>query len=174
MPTPLTRTLFLNGRRRRVRVDDDAEDLLYVLRDRLGQHGPRFGCGVSQCGACTSLVDGEITRTCVTPLRAVREGASVETLDGLDDGGTPNPVQRTFVEQQAAQCAYCVNAVVMGSLGWLRQRKAAGNTNVPTEEEIAAFLSGESEVSSFNYICRCGAHARMIKAIRLAAEEVLA
>ncbi|MBO0827016.1 MAG: 2Fe-2S iron-sulfur cluster binding domain-containing protein [Streptosporangiales bacterium] len=174
MPTPLTRTLMLNGRRLAVSVDDGAEDLLYVLRDRLGQHGPRFGCGVSQCGACTVLVDGEIIRSCVTPLNTVAEGASVETLDALDADGTPNPLQRTFVEKQAAQCAYCVNGIVMGSLGWLRQRKAAGDTSVPSEEEIAAFLSGKSSASTFDYICRCGAHRRMIEAIRQAAPEVLA
>lgn len=173
MPTPLTRSLRLNGRRRTVTVDDDGEDLLYVLRNQLGQHGPRFGCGVSQCGACTVLVDGEIKRSCVTPLTAVPEGASVETLDGLATDGSLHPLQRTFLEQQAGQCAYCVNGIVMGSLGWLRQRKAAGDRSVPTEEEIATFLSGRSSASTFDYLCRCGAHRRMIAAIRQAAPEVL-
>lgn len=174
MPTPLTRALVLNGERRTVTVDDGDERLLYVLRDRLNQHGPRFGCGVSQCGACTVLVDDEIKRSCVTPLRSVPEGASVETLDGLDADGKPHPLQRAFVEKQAAQCAYCVNGIVMGSLGWLRQRKAAGDRSVPSEDEIAAFLSGRSSVSTDDYICRCGAHRRMIEAIRQAAGEVLA
>lgn len=174
MPTPLTRSIVLNGESRTVTVDDGGEDLLYVLRDRLGQHGPRFGCGVSQCGACTVLVDGQITRSCVTSLSEVPEGASVETLDGLDADGTPHPLQRAFVEKQAAQCAYCVNGIVMGSLGWLRQRKAAGDRSVPTEDEIAAFLSGRSSVSDDDYLCRCGAHRRMIEAIRQAAPEVLA
>lgn len=173
MPTPRTRSLRLNGRRRTVTVDDGGEDLLYVLRNQLGQHGPRFGCGVSQCGACTVLVDGEIKRSCVTPLTAVPEGASVETLDGLAADGSLHPLQRTFLEQQAGQCAYCVNGIVMGSLGWLRQRKAAGDRSVPTEEEIATFLSGRSSASTFDYLCRCGAHRRMIAAIRQAAPEVL-
>jgi len=169
----LTRTITINGKHRTVRVDDDGEELLYVLRNQLDQHGPRFGCGVSQCGACTVLVDGQIRRSCVTPLRTVGEGARVETLDGLDAHGSLHPLQRTFIEQQAAQCAYCVNGIIMGSVGWLRQRKASGNTAVPSEQEISAFLSGEAPGSTFNYLCRCGAHARMIAAIRSAAEEVL-
>lgn len=173
MPTPLTRSLRLNGKHRTVSVDDDAEDLLYVLRNQLDQHGPRFGCGVSQCGACTVLVDGAIKRSCVTPINSVPEGANVETLDGLDADGSLHPLQQAFVAQQAAQCAYCVNGIVMGSLGWLRQRKAAGDRSVPTEDEIAAFLSGRSSVSDDDYLCRCGAHRRMIAAIRQAAPEVL-
>lgn len=173
MANPLTRTLTLNGNNRTVTVDDDAEDLLYVLRDQLDQRGPRFGCGVSQCGACTVLVDGEITRSCVTALKTVRDGASVETLDGLDANGSLHPLQRTFIEQQAAQCAYCVNGMIMGALGWLRQRKASGNTAVPSDDEIKAFLSGAAPDSTSNYICRCGAHNRMVRAISSAAPEVL-
>lgn len=173
MPTPLSRTLSLNGTDRTVTVDDDAEDLLYVLRDRLGQHGPKFGCGVAQCGACTVLVDGEITRSCVTALRTVREGARVETLDGLDAQGSLHPLQRAFLEQQAGQCAYCVNGMIMGALGWLRQRKASGNTAVPPDAEIKAFLSGAAPGSTFDYLCRCGAHNRMVRAISSAAAEVL-
>lgn len=173
MPTPLTRTLALNGKTRKVRVDDETEDLLYVLRDQLDQHGPRFGCGVAQCGACTVLVDGKITRSCVTPLNTVRDGATVETLDGLDVHGSLHPLQRTFLEQQAGQCAYCVNGIIMGALGWLRQRKASGNAAVPSDAEIRDFLSGASPGSTFNYICRCGAHNRMVRAISNAAPEVL-
>lgn len=156
-----------------MRVDDDAEDLLYVLRDQLDQHGPRFGCGVSQCGACTVLVDGKITRSCTTPLNSVPDGASVETLDGLDAQGSPHPLQRAFIEEQAAQCAYCINGVIMGAVGWLRQRKASGNTAVPSDGEIRAFLSGEAPGFTGNYICRCGAHNRMVRAISSAAAEVL-
>ncbi len=173
MPKRLTRTLTLNGADRTVTVDDDGEDLLYVLRDQLDQHGPRFGCGVAQCGACTVLVDGEITRSCQAPLRTVADGASVETLDGLDAHGSLHPLQRTFIEQQAAQCAYCINGIIMGSLGWLRQRKASGNTAVPSDEEIKAFLSGAAPGFTRNYICRCGAHNRMVRAISSAAAEVL-
>jgi nicotinate dehydrogenase subunit A len=173
VPTPLTRTLNVNGTDRTVNVDDDGEELLYVLRNDLGQHGPRFGCGVAQCGACTVLVDGQITRSCQTPLRTVRDGASVETLDGLDSDGSLHPLQRTFIEQQAAQCAYCVNGIIMGAVGWLRQRKVSGNTSVPSDPEIAAFLSGDAPGFTRNYLCRCGAHTRMIRAISSAAGEVL-
>lgn len=173
MPTSLTRTLAVNGRDRTVTVADDAEPLLYVLRNRLGQRGPKFGCGVAQCGACTVLVNGQIRRSCVLPLRNVPEGAAVETLDGLGTPEEPHPLQRRFVEMQAAQCAYCVNGVLMGALGWLRQRQESGDTTVPTKEEIAAFLSGEAPGSTLNYLCRCGAHLRMLEAIRLAAEEML-
>nr|WP_192751091.1 2Fe-2S iron-sulfur cluster-binding protein [Actinopolymorpha pittospori] len=157
VPTPLTRTLNLNKASRTVQVADDGEQLLYVLRNQLGQHGPRFGCGVSQCGACTVLVDGQIRRSCVAPLRTIPEGANVETLDGLGTPEDPHPLQKAFTDEQAGQCAYCINGIIMGALGWLRQRQAAGTTTAPTEEEIAAFLSGEAPGSTLNYLCRCGA-----------------
>jgi nicotinate dehydrogenase subunit A len=173
MATPLTRTLNLNGRDRTVTVADDGEPLLYVLRNSLDQRGPKFGCGVSQCGACTVLVDGEIRRSCVTPLRTVPDNAAVSTLDGLGSTDKPHPLQQAFIEFQAGQCAYCCNGIIMGAHGWLQQRKASGNTEVPTEEEIAAFLSGEAPGSTFTYICRCGSHARILQAIRQAAEELL-
>jgi nicotinate dehydrogenase subunit A len=173
VPTPLTRTVNLNGQDRTVTVQDDAEQLLYVLRNALGQQGPKFGCGVSQCGACTVLLDGQIRRSCVTPLRTVPEGARVETLDGLGTPDQPHPIQQAFIDEQAAQCAFCVNGIVMGALGWLRQRRAAGLTDPPTSEEVAAFLSGEAPGSTLNYLCRCGAHVRMVRAIRKAAEVEL-
>jgi nicotinate dehydrogenase subunit A len=169
--TPLTRTLNLNGENRTVSVDDESEPLLYVLRNQLGQLGPKFGCGVAQCGACTVLVDGEITRSCVRAISAVPEGAAVTTLDGLGSPGEPHPMQAAFIDEQAGQCSYCVNGVLMGAYAWLQQR-----TSVPTETEIAAFLSGEEQggaVRPRNYLCRCGAHTRMVRAIRLAAEEML-
>jgi nicotinate dehydrogenase subunit A len=173
VPTSLTRRLTVDGRNRKVTVPDDGEDLLYVLRNQLGPKGPRFGCGVSQCGACTVLVDGQIRRSCVTPLRAVAEGASVETLDGLGDERNPHPLQRAFLDEQAGQCAYCINGMIMGALGWLRQLKASGRTAPPGEEEIAAFLSGETPGSTLNYVCRCGTHLRIVRAIRRAAQELL-
>jgi aerobic-type carbon monoxide dehydrogenase small subunit (CoxS/CutS family) len=173
VPTPLTRTLVVNGQSRTVTVLDDGEELLYVLRNQLSQRGPKFGCGVSQCGSCSVLIDGEVRRSCVTPLRSVSEGAAVTTLDGLGTDGSPHPLQRAFIDEQAAQCAYCVNGIILGTASWLQQRKDSGDTSVPSHEEIAAFLSGETPVSDDNYICRCGAHLRMIRAIRKAAEEVL-
>ncbi len=173
MVTPLTRTLNVNGEDRTVSVADDGERLLYVLRNQLDQRGPKFGCGVSQCGACAVLIDGETRRSCVTPLRTVPEGAAIVTLDGLGTAEEPHPLQEAFIDQQAGQCAYCSNGIIIGALGWLQQRKASGNTAVPTEEEIIAFLSGEAPGSTSNYLCRCGAHARIVRAIRLAATEVL-
>jgi len=95
------------------------------------------------------------------------------TLDGLDSDGSLHPLQRTFIEEQAAQCAYCVNGIIMGAVGWLRQRKVSGNTSVPSDPEIAAFLSGDAPGFTRNYLCRCGAHTRMIRAISSAAGEVL-
>jgi nicotinate dehydrogenase subunit A len=166
--TPLTRTLILNGQSRTVSVDDDSEPLLYVLRNQLDQLGPKFGCGVAQCGACTVLVDGAARRSCVVALSSVPEGAAVTTLDGLGTVDAPHPMQAAFIDQQAGQCSYCINGILMGAYAWLQQR-----TTVPTETEIAAFLSGEAPGSTRNYLCRCGAHTRIVRAIRLAAEEVL-
>lgn len=173
MPTPLTRNLIVNGRQRTVTVPDDAERLLYVLREQCDQRGPKFGCGVAQCGACTVLVNGTITRSCVTRLNTVPEGASVRTLDGLGGEDEPHALQRAFVEKQAGQCAFCVNGMIMGSLGWLESRRAAGNTAVPSREEIADYLSGALPESTFNYICRCGAHTRIIEAIHSGAAEMM-
>ena len=173
MATPLTRTLNLNGESRTVSVDDDSEPLLYVLRNQLGQVGPKFGCGVAQCGACTVFVNGETRRSCVVALSSVPEGAAVTTLDGLGTPDDPHPMQAAFIDAQAGQCSYCINGILMGAHGWLQQRKAAGNTAAPTEAEIAAFLSGEAPGSTRNYLCRCGAHARILRAIRNAAAEVL-
>lgn len=150
-----------------------SEDLLYWLRERFGQHGPRFGCGVAQCGACTVLVDGVPTRSCTRQVHTVPANADIRTLDGLAAGRRPHPLQRAFVAMQAGQCAFCVNGMVMGALGWLEGRIAAGNRAVPAEDEIKDFLSGASPTSAQNYICRCGAHARIVSAIRSAAEEMV-
>jgi aerobic-type carbon monoxide dehydrogenase small subunit (CoxS/CutS family) len=149
-----------------------SEDLLYWLRERFGQHGPRFGCGVAQCGACTVLLNGVPTRSCVLQAHTVPALADVRTLDGLASDG-PHPLQQAFVEQQAGQCAFCVNGMVMGSLGWLEGRIAAGNREVPSTDEIKDFLSGASPVSGQNYICRCGTHARIVAAIQRAAEVMV-
>lgn len=173
MPTPLTRSLTVNGEQRTVSVPDDTERLLYVLREQCDQRGPKFGCGVAQCGACTVIVDGTITRSCVTRLNTVPDGATVRTLDGLGTEAQPHPVQRAFVDQQAGQCAFCVNGMIMGAVGWLESRVAAGNTAIPSREEIADFLSGALPGATFNYICRCGTHTRVIEAIHAGAEEMV-
>jgi len=174
VPTPMTRKLVVNGRPRTVRVVDDTERLLLVLREQCDQRGPKFGCGVAQCGACTVIVDGEITRSCVTRMEAVPEGARIRTLDGLaGPAGRRHPLQEAFVEEQAGQCAFCVNGMIMGALGWVESRIAAGDRSVPSHEEIADFLSGALPVSTFNYICRCGAHKRIVEAIHSGAEEMV-
>jgi aerobic-type carbon monoxide dehydrogenase small subunit (CoxS/CutS family) len=153
-----------------------SEQLLYWLRERHGQRGAKFGCGVSQCGACTVLVDGEPVRSCVRQLHTVADGADVRTLDGLASG-RPHPLQAAFVEHQAAQCAFCINGIVMGSLGWLESRIAAGDRSVPSDADVRDFLSGKTAATPGgepeNYLCRCGAHNRIVAAIRQAAEEMV-
>jgi nicotinate dehydrogenase subunit A len=173
VPTPLTRSLIVNGIRRTVTVADDTERLLYVLREQCDQRGPKFGCGVAQCGACTVIVDGTLTRSCVTPLSEVPEGSRVRTLDGLGREKAPHPMQRAFIDKQAGQCAFCVNGMIMGSVGWLESRIAAGNRAVPSHEEIADYLSGALPESDFNYICRCGTHTRILAAIQAGATEMV-
>ena len=172
MATPLTRTLSINGTKQTVSVDDDTEPLLYVLRNQLGLKGPKFGCGVAQCGCCTVLVDGVITRSCVTKMNSLADNAKVTTLDGLGSAQQPHPLQQAFIDEQAGQCAYCANAMIMGGLGFIEGRINAGNRTVPSEDEIKQFLSGESSASPFVYLCRCGSHPRIVSAIQNAAKEM--
>ena len=169
---PITRNLELNGSAVSVSGLDEREQLLYVLREQCGQRGPKFGCGVAQCGACTVLVDGAITRSCTFPLGNVADGAAVRTLDGLGTDEDPHPMQQAFIDKQAAQCAFCINGMIMGAVGWIESRIAAGNSAVPTREETADFLSGATEGNPFNYVCRCGAHTRILDAIHAAAVEM--
>ncbi|HZV26595.1 MAG TPA: (2Fe-2S)-binding protein [Acidothermaceae bacterium] len=173
MAVPLTRTLSVNGTTQTVSVDDNTEQLLYVLRNQLGLNGPKFGCGVAQCGCCTVLVDGVIKRSCVTPMNTLTDGAEITTLDGLGSAGHPHPLQQAFIDEQAGQCAYCANSMIMGALGFIEGRVNAGNSAVPTEDEIKQFLSGESSASSYVYLCRCGSHPRIVRAIQHAAEEMV-
>ncbi len=173
MSTSLTLNLSVNGNPRTLSVDDDTEPILYVLRNQLRLKGPKFGCGMAQCGACTILVNGAITRSCVTQMRLLNDNDNVTTLDGIGSTESLHPLQRAFIDQQAGQCAYCGNAMIMGALGFLQGRINAGNLEVPTEEEIKQFLSGESTQSSFVYLCRCGSHQRIVRAIQQAAEEML-
>lgn len=172
MPNPLTRNLELNGQAVTVAVPDETERLLYTLREQCGQIGPKFGCGVAQCGACTVLVEGGIVRSCIHPLASVPEGAEVRTLDGLGTLEDPHPMQQAFIDNQAAQCAFCINGMIMGAVGWIEARMAAGNNSVPGREEIADFLSGNLEGHILNYICRCGAHTRILAAIEAGATEM--
>ena len=172
MANPLSLNLSLNGEARTVSVEDDTEPLLYVLRNQLGQRGPKFGCGVSLCGGCTVIVNGRTTRCCETQLRNVESGSEITTLDGLGTSANPHPLQQAFMDQQAAQCAYCMNGMIMGAYGWLTARVGAGNHDVPTDDEVKNFLSGVGQTPAFNYICRCGSHLRVIRAIQQAAEEM--
>ncbi len=174
------RTIRLNGRKVSADYGDvpaqgsapeASEPLLYWLRERHGQRGPKFGCGVAQCGACTVLVDGATVRSCTRQVHTVADGADVRTLDGLASGKHQHPLQDAFVDHQAAQCAFCINGMVMGSLGWLESRIAGGNRAVPSDAEVRDFLSGET--TSLNYLCRCGAHNRIVAAIRQASEAMV-
>ena len=137
-------------------VDCDGQTpLLYALRNDLSLNGPKFGCGLGQCGACTVLINGKPVRSCVTPLASIGDG-SITTLDGLSKGGAPDPLQRAFIEAQAAQCGYCTNGMIMTAKALLERNKA------PTEGEIKQALAG--------HLCRCGSHNRIVHAVRQAAK----
>ena len=146
--------LNVNGKSVSVFVDDPNVPLLYVLRDNLGLHGPRFGCGLGQCGACTVHIDGVAVRSCVMPLSAVR--GKVVTLEGLGSEARPHPLQRAFIEEQAVQCGYCINGMIMQSAALLTR------TPKPTEEQIRRELAAN--------LCRCGTHLRILRAVMRAAE----
>jgi nicotinate dehydrogenase subunit A len=148
-----TRSLDLNGRTVSVAVDDPDTPLLYVLRNELGLHGPRFGCGLGQCGACTVHVDGAATRSCVTPLSAVT--GHIVTLEGLGTDAAPHPLQQAFIDEQAMQCGYCINGMIMQSAAFLARNPK------PSEQEVKAELA--------NNLCRCGTHLRIVRAVMRAA-----
>ncbi len=170
------RSIILNGQAVSVSVPDDSEYLLFVLRERLGQRGPKFGCGVRQCSTCVVLIDGVALRSCMLPLNTVPETSSVRTADGLatqdGDGSTLHPLQEAFLELQAGQCSYCVSGIMMGALAWLEGRHAAGNRAVPSRQEVADHLAGKTPASNIAHICRCGAHNRIMEAIRKGAEKM--
>src|SRR6476660_10030634 len=143
-------TLTINGRPHDVDVDP-ATPLLYVLSDDLQQRGPKFGCGLGQCGACTVIVKGQALRSCVTPVSAV-SGADVVTLDGLGTLEKPHPIQQAFIDEQAAQCGFCLNAVIMTAKAFLDKNSKA------TEAEIQQAMSG--------VLCRCFTNVRMLRAMQ--------
>jgi nicotinate dehydrogenase subunit A len=146
-------TLVVNNRSRMLDVDPDTP-LLYVLRNDLELHGPKFGCGLGQCGACTVLMDGVAIRSCVTPVSSVAQ-RKISTLEGLGSAAKPHPIQRAFIEEQAAQCGYCINGMIMTAKALLDR------SPTPTDGEIKQALAGN--------LCRCGTHLRIIRAIRRAA-----
>ncbi len=147
-------TLNVNGQTHTVEADPDMP-LLYALRNDVGLNNPHFGCGLAQCGACTVHVDGQPTRSCVTPLSAVGN-AKITTLAGLGTPEKPHPLQTAYVEEQVPQCGYCINGWLMTAAAFLRDKKK------PSEAEIKDALSGLK--------CRCGTHISILKAVKRAAE----
>jgi len=147
-------TLKVNGTNRAVETDDPDTPLLYVLRGELGLTGTHFGCGLAQCGACTVLVAGRAVRSCIAPARSV-VGQEIVTIEGLGSPERPDPVQAAFVAEQAAQCGYCTAGMVMGA------RALLARTPRPSEQQVRDALAGN--------LCRCGSHARVIRAVLRAA-----
>jgi nicotinate dehydrogenase subunit A len=144
-----TITLRVNGRPQTVDVDP-ATPLLYVLSDDLGLRGPKFGCGLGQCGACTVISGGRAIRSCVTPVSSVANG-DITTLEGLGTMENPHPIQRAFIDEQAAQCGFCVNGVILTAKAFLDQNPKA------SDSEIAQAMSA--------VLCRCFTQVRMMRAI---------
>lgn len=149
-------TLKVNGRTHNLDLDPSTP-LLYALSDDLELRGPKFGCGLGQCGACTVIVKGQAIRSCITPVRQVA-GAEVTTLEGIGTIDKPHPLQRAFIEEQAAQCGFCVSGVIMTAKAFLDKNPKA------TEEQIEQALSG--------VLCRCFVNVRMLRAIHRAAQEM--
>lgn len=141
--------IHVNGREQTVEADPDSM-LLYALRDNLGLRGPKFGCGLSECGACTVILNGTAIHSCVTPLKAAA-GQKVTTLEGLVQDGKPNKLQQAFIDEQAAQCGYCINGMIMKAQALIDQKPHA------SREEIKDSLEGN--------LCRCGTHMRILRAI---------
>ncbi len=147
-------TLNVNGHTHTVDTDPDMP-LLYALRNDIGLNNPHFGCGLAQCGACTVHIDGQPTRSCVTPMSAVGQ-AEVVTLAGLGTPEKPHPLQTAYIEEQVPQCGYCINGWLMTAAAFLRDNKK------PSEADIKEALSGLK--------CRCGTHISILKAVKRAAE----
>jgi isoquinoline 1-oxidoreductase subunit alpha len=148
--------LYLNGKKLRINAEPD-RTLLSVLRDDLDLTGSKYGCGEGQCGACTVLIDGQATRSCVTRLAAV-SGKKITTIEGLERNGRLHPVQEAFLEAEALQCGFCTPGMIMSSCALL-----STNAN-PSEQDIVRFMEGN--------ICRCGTYPRIVTAIRKAAQSM--
>ena len=147
-------TLNVNGRTQSVEADADTP-LLYVLRNDLQLNGPKFGCGLAQCGTCTVHLTGEVARSCSVPVSAV-QGRSVTTLEGLMVDGKPGKIQQAFIDTQAVQCGYCTNGMVMTSAALLAKNPK------PSDAQINDALAGN--------LCRCGTHQRICAAVKRAAQ----
>jgi len=150
-----TLTLDVNGKSHDLRVDDPQMPLLLALRENLGLHGPRFGCGLAQCGSCTVHVDGKAVRSCVYPVKQAA-GRKVVTLEGLGTGSKLHPLQEAFIQEQAVQCGYCINGMIMQAAELLATNKR------PSEDQIRQALADN--------LCRCGTHLRIVRAVKRASE----
>src|SRR5437016_9692810 len=142
--------LKVNGKVHAVDVDPTTP-LLYVLSDDLALNGPKFGCGLGQCGACTVIVKGQAVRSCVTTLKSV-EGAEVTTLDGIGTPEKPHPIQQAFIDEQAAQCGFCLNGVILTAKAFLDRNPKASDADI--------------QQAMSDVLCRCFTHSRMLRAIR--------
>ena len=149
-------SLKVNGATRSVPAEPDTP-LLYVLRNDLALNGAKFGCGLAQCGACTVLVNGQATRSCVTPIDTLA-GAEIVTLEGLGTAEKPHALQRAFIAEQAAQCGYCINGMIMSAKALLDRNPK------PSEVDVREALATN--------LCRCGTHNRIVRAILRAADEM--
>jgi nicotinate dehydrogenase subunit A len=147
--------LIVNGNARSVESWDGDMPLLYALRNGLGLHAVKYGCGVGQCGTCTVLIDGRPMRSCLMKVSDA-VGKTITTAEGLGTPARPHPVQAAFIAEQAAQCGYCTNGMVMGAVALLQRNPQ------PTREQAQAALAG--------YLCRCGSHDRVLKAVLRAAQ----
>jgi nicotinate dehydrogenase subunit A len=147
---PTEVTIHVNGREERVTADPRTP-LLFILRNDLCLNGPKYGCGLGECGACAVLIDGHAERSCTVPLGAV-VGRSITTLEGLGSNNSPHPVQAAFIQQQAAQCGYCLNGMIIATVALLKRERC------PDEATIRKALR--------HHLCRCGTHMEILAAIR--------
>lgn len=147
--------IHVNGSKRSAQADADSP-LLYVLRDQLELHGPKFGCGLGQCGACTVHIDGQAVRSCVYPVSAIGN-RKVTTLEGMGSSAKPSPLQQAFIDEQAAQCGYCINGMVMQAADLLKRNPK------PSAQQIREGLAMN--------LCRCGTHQRIVRAVQRASGQ---
>ena len=152
----MTINLTVNEKEVQLNVDPDTP-LLFALRNDLQLNGPKFGCGVAQCGACTVLVDGSPVRSCIIPVARV-VGRTITTLEGLGSREAPHPLQAAFIKEQAMQCGYCANGMMMTAAALLEKN------NSPTDAQIRTALRGN--------LCRCGTHGRIVRAVSAAARSL--
>lgn len=149
-------SLNVNGKRRSLDADPDTP-LLYILRNNLSLNGPKFGCGLAQCGACTVIMDGNAVRSCVTPVGSAGNRA-VTTLEGLGSSKKMHRIQQAFVDEQAVQCGYCINGMIMTAKALLDKNPK------PTDRQIKEALAGN--------LCRCGTHTRILRAVKRASGQL--